>query len=144
LGVISRKFEKTIFDLAHPFQDFNNDVDDVLTCFGYWKDHEDLNDTNDNPYNSEDDDPYGARSPPGGGFEMDGYETSFFLGGSKKEKNPGPAVHTLNVFLRCTNKGGDEDADLDKRFATFCSDNHYDFRMACIRREGSAHFYIKS
>ena len=78
---------------------------------------------------------YGARSPPGAGYSdvPSSEQVPFFVGGSRYERNPGPAVHTLNIFLR-SKKGGENDNELEVHFARFCAENHRDFRMACIRR----------
>ena len=69
----------------------------------------------------------------GAGFEIPSSEIPFFCGSPNDEQNPGPAVHTLNIFIR-SKKGGEEDSELEEQFARFCTENQFDFRMACIRR----------
>lgn len=125
------RFDRTgLMVVYDTLKDFKENLAEVLACFGYNLD------SNDNHYDSDDvSDPYGARSPPGAGYtdvpSSDSYQ--FFVGGSRAERNPGPAVHTLNIFLR-SKKGGEEDTELEEHFARFCTENHRDFRMACIRR----------
>ena len=118
-------------------EDFENNIYDVLTCFGYLKsedsddDESDSSDLNAHPYMSDDDDPYGAKSPPGSGYPPSDH-APFFVGNSRS-RNQGPAVHTLNVFLR-SKKGGEDDEMLEKRFREFSQVYQKDFRAACIRR----------
>ncbi|CAG5089581.1 Oidioi.mRNA.OKI2018_I69.PAR.g12270.t1.cds [Oikopleura dioica] len=129
------RFGRTGLMVAYEnLEDFENNIYDVLTCFGYLKSEEsdeesDSSELTEHPYMSDDDDPYGAKSPPGRGYDPPSDQV-FFVG---KSRNQGPAVHTLNVFLR-SKKGGEDDEMLEKRFREFSQNYQKDFRNACIRR----------
>ena len=92
--------------------DFESDLEDVLTCFGYCPAlGSDLSGYDDD---SQD---YGcmATSPPGAGYNtLPGAESNAWFINSENMDDPGPAVHTLNVFI-CAKKGGSSDDELDSQ-----------------------------
>ena len=106
--------------------EFKEDLFKVLNCFGYWKD--DYDDRPDRSISPEEEPFYGAKSPPGCGYDEPSSENvPFYIGGSRNDP-PGAAVHTLNVFIR-SKKGGEEDVELEPQFQQFCSDFQFDLRM---------------
>ena len=87
--------------------EFEADIDEVLACFGYRVETQ-----------SDFDFDNIATSPPGDGcFSVPGHQSPWFIGGSDDyAENPGPAVHTLNVFVNAK-KGGNTDVKLDRQFS---------------------------
>ena len=104
-------------------EEFEADMDEVLACFGYQVEAQ-------QNFNFDSI----ATSPPGDGYfdrPMEESKGAWFVGNDSYD--PGPAVHTLNVFIN-SKKGGSSDEELDRQFSSLSARNGRSFRMACIRR----------
>ena len=109
---LSRYGRTGLMVVYETLSDFESDLEDVLTCFGYCPAlGSDLSGYDDD---SQD---YGcmATSPPGAGYNtLPGAESNAWFINSENMDDPGPAVHTLNVFI-CAKKGGSSDDELDSQ-----------------------------
>ena len=74
-----------------------------------------------------------ATSPPGDGcFSFPEQQSAWFIG-NDSYNDPGPAVHTLNVFINAK-KGGNSDDELDRQFTALSVRHGRSFRLGLSTR----------